>query len=308
MACYYPITGWRSIEKTAKGKRKIVFNKTLGYSDMEVQVPCGKCIGCKLERSRQWAIRCMHENTLHEKSCFVTLTYNDENLPPNGTLVLEHFQLFMKRLRKKFSPQKIRFFHCGEYGAKLSRPHYHAILWGVDFSDKVLREVTDKGSKLYVSNTLNDLWENQGFTTIGEVTFESCAYVARYVTKKINGEKAFSHYSDMDLQTGELFEKKPEYITMSRRKGIGYDFYTKYYDDIYPNDICVIRGKVLRPPKAYDRYLEVEHPTDFATIKHKRRRNAEEKKMDNTVDRLAVKEKIKLINYNSLKRSYEHEV
>ena len=131
MPCYTPLKGWRSQERTESGKRAITFRLREGYADMPVDVPCGQCIGCRLERSRQWAVRCMHEASLYENNCFITLTYNEDHIPSDGSLKKDHFQKFMKRLRKKFGAG-IRFFHCGEYGAELSRPHYHAILFNFD--------------------------------------------------------------------------------------------------------------------------------------------------------------------------------
>ena len=140
MPCYYPIDGWRSKNVNPEtGKRSIVFTKDQAFLDMPVKVPCGQCIGCRLERSRQWAMRCVHEAQLHEDSCFITLTYNDENLPDDASLNVKHFQNFMKEFRAAIAPKKVRFFHCGEYGehngtykheqsyglSSLGRPHYH---------------------------------------------------------------------------------------------------------------------------------------------------------------------------------------
>ena len=148
-------------------------------------IPCGKCIGCRLAHSRQWAVRCVHEASLHERNCFLTLTFDDAHLPVSGSVSVRDVQLFLKRLRKALSYQniKIRFFACGEYGDKNLRPHYHLILFNYDFSDdrQLLRQ-TPYGP-LYISDFLFRLWP-YGFHTIGNVTFKSCAYVARYVTKK----------------------------------------------------------------------------------------------------------------------------
>ena len=136
MPCYRPIKGYRSRRLNAEtGKRPVVFNPRDGFYDQPVDLPCGQCIGCRLERSRQWAIRCVHEASLHERNCFITLTYRDECLPTNGSLDLDAFQKFMKRLRRRFG-EGVRFFHCGEYGENFGRPHYHAILFNLDFSDK----------------------------------------------------------------------------------------------------------------------------------------------------------------------------
>jgi hypothetical protein len=137
VTCYKPLLGYRAAERNEQGKRPLVFNPSQGLVDMPIKVACGQCIGCRLERSRQWAIRCVHEASLHEHNSFITLTYNDENLPADGSLDVRHWQLFMKRLRKRHG-SGIRYFHCGEYGSKHRRPHYHACLFGLDFPDKKL--------------------------------------------------------------------------------------------------------------------------------------------------------------------------
>ena len=153
MVCYHPITAWRSLEgRGANGKWPLVFNKRDGYCDLEVQVPCGQCVGCRLERSRQWAIRCVHEASLHSRNCFITLTYDDAHLP-GISLVPRDYVLFMKRLRKMFGAG-IRFFHCGEYGSINFRPHHHAIIFNFDFEDKVLWSVRS-GVRLYRSAALS---------------------------------------------------------------------------------------------------------------------------------------------------------
>ena len=245
MPCYKPLVGWRSRELTEKGKRKIVFNPSKGFLDLRETIPCGQCIGCRLERSRQWAIRCVHEASLHKDNCFITLTYNNENLPKDGSLILKDFQDFMKRLRHKFG-SGIRFFHCGEYGEKFKRPHYHACLFGLSLPDRRLHSQSN-GHKLYVSEILNELWQHKGYAIIGELTFESAAYVARYITKKITGEPAKEHYEGICEVTGEITKRKPEYTTMSRRPGIASDWFKKYKSDVYPGDFVVLRNKKLKP-------------------------------------------------------------
>lgn len=301
MTCYKPLEGYRSRTLNASGKRSIVFNVKDGYIDLPVQVPCGQCIGCRLERSRQWAIRCVHEASLHEDNIFLTLTYSPENLPPGGTLVKKHFQDFMKRLRHHAGKRKLRFFHCGEYGSENFRPHYHAIVFGYDFDDKILWKDSEAG-KLYISESLNRLWP-YGFSTIGGVTFESAAYVARYVLKKVTGEKAERHYQSVEADTGEISKILPEYVTMSRRPGIATDWYKKYASDCYPDDFIVLRGQKLRPPKFYDKLLEKEDPEQHKKTKASRVRAAIEQAHELTYDRLAVKEKVKELTIKQLKRT-----
>lgn len=263
-----------------------------GFLDMPVTLPCGQCIGCRLERSRQWAVRCVHESQLYESNCFITLTYRDECLPPGGSLVKEDFQRFMKRLRKEYG-EGIRYFHCGEYGEKFSRPHYHACLFNFDFADRVLFK--DRGGvRLYVSESLSRLWPF-GFATVGDVTFESAAYVARYITKKITGDQADNHYG------GRL----PEYITMSRRPGIGKPWLEKFSSDVYPSDHVVLRGRVMRPPKYYDGVFELTDPETFRSVVRKRLAAIQSSEWNQTPDRLAVREAVQLAKFRMLKRGYE---
>jgi len=289
--------GYRS---RADGKT-IVFNPTYGWVDRPLTIPCGQCVGCRLERSRQWAVRCVHEASLHEDNCFITLTYNNESLPEDGSLNKKHFQDFMKRLRKKYKNKKIRYYHCGEYGDKNFRPHYHAIIFGLEFDDQKLFTVNN-GEKLYTSEKLEKLWPF-GFSTIGTVTFESAAYVARYVMKKVNGKNAKNHYERVDSNTGEIYILVPEYNTMSRRPGIAAGWFDKYKDDVYPSDNIHLREKTFRPPKFYDKMYEHLMPNEMEKIKMQRMKNMQKHAKDNTAERLAVKEQVKNAQLNKLIRS-----
>ena len=289
--------GYRS---RADGKT-IVFNPTHGWVDRPLTIPCGQCVGCRLERSRQWAVRCVHEASLHEDNCFITLTYNNESLPEDGSLNKKHFQDFMKRLRKKYKNKKIRYYHCGEYGDKNFRPHYHAIIFGLQFDDQKLFTVNN-GEKLYTSEKLEKLWPF-GFSTIGTVTFESAAYVARYVMKKVNGKNAKNHYERVDSNTGEIYSLVPEYNTMSRRPGIASGWFDKYKDDVYPSDNIHLREKTFRPPKFYDKMYEHLMPNEMEKIKMQRMNNMQKHVKDNTAERLAVKEQVKHAQLNKLIRS-----
>lgn len=286
--------GWKSLEVNPSGKRSITFNKKFALPHEPLEVPCGQCIGCRLERSRQWAIRLTHEKQLHEDSCFITLTYAPEKLPPFGSLRKKDFQDFMKRLRKRYAHKKIRFFHCGEYGENFGRPHYHAIIFGLDWSDKEHLFTTKRGDKVYTSKKLEDLW-GLGNASTAAVTFESCAYVARYVTEKITGKAALHHYNKIDLDTGEILaERSPEYVTMSRRPGIGKLWFDKFTTDVFPLDEVVLRGQKMKPPKYYTALYEHLNPDDFARLKALRKAAALKPEVvaDNTYDRLRVREEI----------------
>lgn len=299
MPCYKPLTAYRGKTLTPSGKRSIVFNLNEGYKDLSLQLPCGQCIGCKLERSRQWAIRCVHEASLYQNNCFITLTYSDDKLPPHGSLRLEDFQKFMKRLRKS-SESPIRFFHCGEYGEQTSRPHYHACLFNYDFADKY--QFTQRREfPIFRSPLLEELWPH-GQSEIGTLTFESAAYVARYITKKMTGPGSDIYYDLIDETTGEVFSLKREYTTMSRRPGIGKGWLDKFKTDVYPDDFIILRGKKLKPPRFYDSQL-----SELEILKQKlRRKRLGEKNADNnTFPRLRVREEIQLLKFDQLKRSYE---
>lgn len=257
---------------------------------------------------------------MHEESSFLTLTYDDDHLPRGlekcgrctrphikaGSVCVSDFQDFMKRLRRSIAPKKVRFYHCGEYGEILSRPHYHALLFGHDFSDRKFFSKRN-GNPVYTSSQLSSLWPF-GFSVVGSVTFESAAYVARYVMKKITGEKAESHYAG----------RAPEYVTMSRRPGIGSTWYDKYKSDVYPLDRINVRGSVVRPPRFYDSLLGREDPSTLALLKINRELNACGKFVDDVLSdgtrirvsdqdgtRLRVKEEVKLAQMRNLVRPLE---
>lgn len=292
MPCFYPLEGWK-----ARGGGWTA-NRRDAFIDLPMNVACGRCIGCKLERSRQWAVRCLHEAQLHEENCFLTLTLRDEG---DGSVHVEDFQAFMKRLRKRIK-RRVSYLHCGEYGENLGRPHYHAALFGYNFPDRRRW----KGD-LMVSEMLDEIW-GLGYCTIGELTFESAAYIARYCTKKITGPKAAHHYTRV-LETGEIVSIVPEYITMSRRPGIGKRWLERYHTDVYPSDEVIVRGKQARPPRYYDkehakldelvhRRVQLARIAEAATPERKAERTPERLKVRKTVleAQMSVHSKRKLEN------------
>lgn len=312
MPCFHPLDAYKPDSDNPETKLKFLehspFNndwmEKRGYSPLTIK--CGQCVGCRLERSRQWAIRCMHESQMHENNSFITLTFNPESLAARKnphSLDVRDWQLFMKRLKKNAGGKKIRFFHCGEYGELNKRPHYHACLFGHDFSDKELWKETKTGHKLYTSKELEKAWP-YGFSTIGDVTFESAAYVARYIMKKITGDDAEHHYTKFDDLTGEILcDLKPEYTTMSRRNGIGQSWYEKYKDDVYPHDFVVINGMKMKPPKYYDSLLQTDRPFEFDEIKELREKDGEKHLDNNTPERLKVREVVKNAQISQLPRN-----
>lgn len=305
MSCYYPIDAYRSMPNSAFPKGQIYFveHKVPG-AYTKLKVPCGHCVGCRLRRSREWAIRCTHEAKTHSQNCFITLTFNDESLSKRRNKFLDKrdFQLFMKKLRKRFG-SGIRYYHCGEYGEKFGRPHYHACIFGFDFPDKKLWRVIN-GSKLYRSQALEELWP-YGYSSIGAFDFNTAAYVARYVLKKKYGSAASYHYEVTDTTTGEITSVQPEYSTMSRRPGIGAAWFRRYYRDVFPRDHVIVQSREMRPPKYYDKLYEAVFPSDFDRIKTNRVEKAKKNLLDSTPDRLETQARCAEHSIKNLKRSYE---
>lgn len=294
MPCYHPLSAY---QPTCGGS--ILFSTPRDKRQYHpIKIPCSKCIGCRLEYSRQWAVRMMHEASLHEDNCFVTLTYSPENMPSDGSLHLSHFQDFVKRLRSRTGVPGIKYFHCGEYGDTFGRPHYHANFFGYDFPDKYHWRTSDRGDLLYRSDLLESLW-TFGSSEIGAVTFESAAYVARYVCKKLNissrsPQAAVAAYNDKyeryHLDTGEVFYLQPEYATMSRRPGIGKGWFDKFLSDLYPDDFVISNGHKAKIPRYYDTQLQRLCPDEFLLIKEKRELDNLGFDPNTTSDRLAIRE------------------
>lgn len=325
MSCYFPLKAYRS---AIDGK---IYFKDCASSDLislnqwePIQLPCGQCLGCRLERSRKWAVRCMLEASLHEQNCFLTLTYAPEHLPENGSLVKRDLTLFFKRLRKTYG-EGIRYFACGEYGERFDRPHYHVILFGfipedyqpckvssVCFSrlfpssssssplsllQGLSKQLSDgltgiDTPEVRFSPSLTRIW-GKGHVAIGECTFESCAYVARYCLKKVNGPDAEEHYQG----------RTPEYIVMSRRPGIAFDWFMKYSSDVYPNDFLFARGHKCKPPRYFDNLLKSADEDLYTSVKAIREKSIN--LSDSTPERLAVKREVALLNMKKISRKYE---
>lgn len=253
-----------------------------------VQIPCGQCVGCRLDYSREWANRCLMELEYHPESWFVTLTYDDDHIPwseavnketgeitKHQTLVKKDFQDFMKRLRKNYATKypdapPLRFYACGEYGSQSFRPHFHAIIYGLHLDDLSFYKRTELGDILYNSSFLDDCWHHQGYAVVGSVTWESCAYVARYIMKKLKGDAA-QFYEEMNIT--------PEFTLMSRKPGIAKQWYLDHpgiYDFEFIHISTPRGGKAIMPPRYFDKLYDVEYPGEMAAIKENRKKFAEE--------------------------------
>lgn len=305
MPCYFPLKAWRDIRgrNPKSGLWPLTFKKDRGVDGSETMVPCGQCTGCMLSRSSQWAVRCVVESMEFERNCFLTLTYDKEHLEQwcavrdeqdrivDISLNKKQIQLFLKKIRNRY-PQKIRFFQCGEYGDRYGRPHHHMLLFNHDFRDKKYYKTTAQGNRLYTSKAADELWQN-GRVIIGDVTYESAAYVARYVMKKVKGKKKEAFYEGIE----------PEYITMSRKPGIGKEYYKKFGRRIREQDTIIINGVAMKPPRYYDNLYQELHPEGMEIVKERRKHYAEKNKL--TQEQLDVKRQIKESRIKKLKRPFE---
>ena len=306
MPCFHPLQASFSVR--SDGKKDIIFSDagarlfSKGISRISsdsISLPCGRCMGCRLERSRQWAARCMAEAQMYKDNCFVTLTFSPENvlkMCPGGSLDKAHMQNFMKRLRQEYDFKRIRVFYCGEYGEKSGRPHYHAIIFNHAFKDKEYWK-TKNGFKLFTSPTLSRLWPF-GHAVLGDVSFETCAYVARYCVKKVTGSAAAGHYK------GRL----PEFCQASLKPGIGKPWLDKFgKTDVFPYDEFIARDVRCKPPRYFDKVLEKVDPSAFELMKKSRLDFSKKKSFDNSFKRLRAREKVLERKMKLLIRSIEND-
>lgn len=335
MPCYHPLTGlwYGGITEAGKKKYKII-SKDSPISSLAfrkpleaIEVPCGKCIGCRLDYSRQWADRCMLEAKQYPKNhnWMITLTYDPENITMRpganretgelelvGTLVSEDLTKFMKDLRRfykyHYNHENIRFYACGEYGPQTYRPHYHLIIFNTPIKPEELEYffTNKEGDKIYLCEKIQKIW-GKGQITVGEVTWNSAAYVARYVMKKRKGKESKKYY--------KLLNVEPEFVRMSRKPGIAYKYFEEHKDEIYEADEIIINNKkgeakVIKPSKYYDRLYDLDSPEAMKAIKERRKKMAEiseKNKLSKTsLDKetyLAQCEQNKIVQINKLIRN-----
>ena len=334
MPCYKPLEAFQYLTPKPNGKAEIIFKRPIDRPYKEIELPCGQCIGCRILRTISWAMRIQHEidvpakdkdgNNIVEqyKNCFITLTYDDKHLPQDHSLYHEHFQKFLKRFRKAIYPKKIRFFMCGEYGDDTWRPHYHAIIFGYDFTEGIKYkgnwhnrrqriQESEVGNPYYISSFLKELWGmSKNYPIIAEANFDTAAYVARYCTKKITGEKADEHYNrqiiDWNEYTGEVLEMfetqlLPEYSSSSKKPGIGKGWWEKYKTDTYSNYL-INNGKKTPVPKYYDKLLEMEDEVQLKAMKVARQLALINKKEELTPERLKQRHEVKKKQMKQLER------
>lgn len=302
MACYHPLYAIRSdMVNVDTGKNKMIIIKKENLKNHNIddleKLPCGNCIGCRLDYSRMWALRCMLEAKQYKNNYFITLTYDDINMKFNQmintetgeiknvpTLCPKDLQKFIKKLRRhyeyKYNHIGIRFYACGEYGSKNNRPHFHIILFNIPIFDLKAHHKNALGDNIYTSDEISKIW-NKGIIGIGEVTYQSVCYTARYMTKKHKGLDK-NYYKNNGLY--------PEFSRMSRKPGIGREYYEENKHKIYDFDEIMLsngRGKVLKlkPPKYYDDLYDIEVPAVMKAHKAIRKEIAKSQykiKLDNS--------------------------
>lgn len=305
MPCYNPLirieTQQKIIKKNGELTNKaIIINETEFINTLKnkipkeyiQKIPCGQCIGCRLEYSRQWANRITLETKKYkpEESWFLTLTYNDENVPiktvknektgeiiQGCTLNKKDLQNFLKKLRRHYeyhyNHTKIRFYAAGEYGEKTKRPHYHLCIFNMPiFTENKKYKINEMGQTIWTNEEIEKIW-GKGFITLGKITWDTASYTAKYMLKKQKGPDAKWFYKSQ--------AKEPEFTLMSRKPGIAKEYYDKNKEKIYENDEIIIpkrdRSLKIKPPKYYDRLYDIENHDMMEEIKLNRRINAEEK-------------------------------
>lgn len=293
MTCYNPRFAWQLKVPNAAGKTPLQFNNPNSAAYKQIMVPCGACFGCQLDKSRDWAVRIMHEARYHKCTSFITLTYAKNPWSLNKV----DFKNFMKRLRKQLDKQgiRIRFFQSAEYGSKLGRPHHHAIIFGHDFPDKTIRKMRGE-YKVYNSDFLKKTW-GHGRVEVGTLTIKSAQYVAAYLTKKRKDRRWYKG-------------RMPEYGTMSRMPGIGKKWLDDYESDCYPQDICYVNPQWrCKPPKYYDYLLSKKNKAMYQKVKLARAKKLENARAeDYRMERMIQKKHCKITKIMLYsERTYENE-
>lgn len=325
MACYRPLKAFPiGLWPSGKPKYKIVgYEKNVDWQYFDgkqyeaIEIPCGRCIGCRLAYSRQWADRCMLELKYHEQSWFVTLTYDNEHLPLNecideetgeigvsATLCKRDFQLFMKRLRKNYKyDNRIMYFCAGEYGSQTFRPHYHAIIFGLKLDDLTLYKQAEDGYNYYNSEFLTKTW-GKGHVVVGKCNWDTCAYTARYIMKKQYGDAAVVY---------KKYNILPEFTLMSRKPAIGLKYYEDNKEVIFDSDFIYVGtdegSRPIRPPRYYERKYEMDFPEEYQDMKGERKVIQEDLKKIKAggtslpyLDMLRIAELVKQTQLNGLER------
>lgn len=303
MPCFRPHVAWRYLPE----KRQLVFGEHphLGSADWEMQLtPCRECIGCEDAAARDWATKCYCESKLHDRNCFLTLTYDQAHVPPHRMLRKRDVTLFIKRLRKHFAPVRLRYFYVGEYGTRTWRPHYHLCGFGFDLDDKKAYGKSKGGFPLYESATLDRLW-GMGKCTVQDMTAETAYYAAGYCTKKRDPHKTTTEADQakwvpkkerarvcIDTDTGEKYRYVPEFHEASTRPtALGIGFLERYPLDVWTAQGIVLPDGHINPiPQSFLAKIQQWCEDDYNALKDARREKALQRIGDTMPNRLEVRE------------------
>lgn len=321
MPCFHPLKGYRS------GDGGFTSSKAKSPTKVAMELPCGRCLGCRIDRRSECALRQMHEASLHSENCFLTLTYAPEHLHKpymagdgqlRGSVCMEHFASFAKRLRRRIEPQKLRFYCKTEYSPGLLQPHAHASIFGFRPNDLELWDKSAAGFVVYRSPLLDECWRH-GFVGVGDLTKESAGYVANHNCDKLDFQRPSDAYSRFDFATGEIVQVEPESVRMSTHPGIGRDWIERFECDAFPSGFLVDDGSKRPVPRYYKKRLKERHQlagsveegielSDDAAIMRRKgyaRRWSEPLIANSTPDRLATREAVLFEKVKRLKRSFE---
>lgn len=300
MPCYHPLRAY----KTAAGD--VVFDEKRRHGNItsQLDLPCGRCTGCRMQRVSHWATRIMHEAQSWSDNCFITLTYGRGNLPPNSSLEHRDYQLFQKRLAAKHG-KTIRFYMCGEYGDETGRPHYHACLFNHNFYDRKERGKSGSGEDMYESEELTKAW-GMGNCTVQDLNERTAAYCAGYIMKKTLGEGAETAYNIV-TEDGEIIQRKPPYSAQSLKPGIGAHWLERNgKTDAFGHDFIIVNGQKRALPPYYNKVLKrkngglLPERTDI-----KRQESSILSRPESTPARLAIREEVHKARIRNQKRNLE---
>lgn len=274
MSCYYPRLAVNyGLQSNGKNRirflpRRVDFNINdfrSKFGGSLFLLPCGRCLGCKVDKARDWSTRCVLESSYYPFSSFITLTYNDQHLPSDGKVHREDINQFIDKL--KYRGFNFRFFGCAEYGSSNHRPHYHLITFGYQPDDLVKHSVGSDGNFLFTSKFLESVW-SKGFVLVGSASKQSAGYVARYTTKKLGDDDSF--------------------IFMSSHPGIGYQYLVDHAKEIVSTD--KVYGEfgesgTAPVPRYFNRFLAEWFPEEYQVLQAKRIANIQLVDLNSMVNR-----------------------
>jgi len=297
MPCYFPKPAWPDL---ATG-RWVFTRSSKADLGAEVQAPCGQCEGCRRDRAAQQAVRCMHEAHFYDRSCFLTLTFDDENFPRSQSEWERSVVLFIKRLRKQCADVRVMTFGCLELGESTQRPHAHLLVFGWDFSRDEPMARGHSGDKVFRSYELDKLWPH-GHASVGNLSRKSAGYVARYTMKKRSFNDALGQFVAVPHPlTGELIPFKPS-LSIGRSKCLGKRWFLKYGEQSIREGYLIVSAKQVPVPDYYKRLAKRYFPHVGADAQCEALERVQATAWDRTPERLAVRRQVDAARTRMLKR------